>query len=136
MGAVSTYIRHQIAVIVTTPGDVNRHSSSFNITTVLTEWTKGEVRSLCLSKNFIETQGGYSAQETRIVDQRTRSSFARRCSTSQCCRNRESLELLGLENFSTSTTQSSFGTVGLSFIPEDEKAPQSSVLPLQRRCSK
>jgi hypothetical protein len=34
----------------------------------------------------LKTQGGYSAQETRIVDQRTRSSsFARQCSTSQCC---------------------------------------------------
>jgi hypothetical protein len=35
--------------------------------------------------------------KTRIVDQRTRSSsFARQCSTSQCCRNHE---LLGLGNF-------------------------------------
>jgi hypothetical protein len=74
-----------------------------------------------------ETQGGYSAQETRIVEQRTRSSsFARQCSTSQCCSNRESLELLGLGNSSTSTIHSWFGTVGLQSIPRDEKAPQRS----------
>jgi hypothetical protein len=34
------------------------------------------------------------------------SSFARQFSTSQCCHNRESLELLGLGNSSTSTIQS------------------------------
>jgi hypothetical protein len=34
------------------------------------------------------------------------SSFARQCSTSQCCRNRECLELLGLGKSSTSTIQS------------------------------
>jgi hypothetical protein len=52
----------------------------------------------CLSGNFKETQGGYSAQETRIADQRTRSSsFARQCSTSQCCCNRESLNSCGWE---------------------------------------
>jgi hypothetical protein len=33
------------------------------------------------------------------------SSFARQCSISQFCRNRESLELLGLGNSSTSTIQ-------------------------------
>jgi hypothetical protein len=37
---VSTYIHHQIAVIVTTSGDVNRHSSSFKMATILKEWTK------------------------------------------------------------------------------------------------
>jgi hypothetical protein len=45
MGSVSTYIHHQIAIIVTTSGDVNRHSSSFKMATVLEEWTK-EVRSV------------------------------------------------------------------------------------------
>jgi hypothetical protein len=45
MGSVSTYIHHQIAVIVTTSGDVNRHSNSFKMATVLKEWTK-EVRSV------------------------------------------------------------------------------------------
>jgi hypothetical protein len=29
MGSVSTYIHHQTAVIVTTPGDVNKHSIGF-----------------------------------------------------------------------------------------------------------
>jgi hypothetical protein len=53
-----------------------------------------------------ETQRGYSAQETRIIDQRIRSSFAQQCSTSQCCCNHESLELLGLRNSSTSTIKS------------------------------
>jgi hypothetical protein len=68
----------------------------------------------CLSGNSKETQGGYSVQETKIVDQRTQSSsFARQCSTSQCCRNRESLELLGLGYSSISTIQSRFCTVGL-----------------------
>jgi hypothetical protein len=43
MGSVSTYIHHQTAVIVTTSGDVNRHSSSFKMATVLKEWTKEEV---------------------------------------------------------------------------------------------
>jgi hypothetical protein len=43
MGSVSTYIHQQIAVIVTTSGDVNRHRSSFKMATVLKEWTK-EVR--------------------------------------------------------------------------------------------
>jgi hypothetical protein len=46
MGSVSTYIHLQIAVIVTTSGDVNRHSSSFKMATVLKEWTKEEVRSV------------------------------------------------------------------------------------------
>jgi hypothetical protein len=65
------------------------------------------INAAALSGNSEETQGGYSAQDTRIVDQRTRiSSFARQCLTSQCCRNRESLELLGLGNSSTSTIQS------------------------------
>jgi hypothetical protein len=91
----------------------------------------------CLSGNSKETQGGYSVQETRIVDRRTRSSsFARQCSTSQCCRNPESLLLLGLGNSSTSTIRSWFGTVGLSSIPKDEKAPQRSELPIQWICSK
>jgi hypothetical protein len=44
MGLVSTYIRHQIAVIVTASSDVNRHSSSFKMATVLNEWPK--VRSV------------------------------------------------------------------------------------------
>jgi hypothetical protein len=42
---VSIYIHHQIAVIVTTSGDVNRHSSSFKMVTILKEWTKEEVHS-------------------------------------------------------------------------------------------
>jgi hypothetical protein len=46
MGSVSTYIHRQIAVIVTTSDDVNRHSSSFKMATVLKEWTKEEVRSV------------------------------------------------------------------------------------------
>jgi hypothetical protein len=46
MGSVSTYIHHQIAVIVTTSGDVNRHSSSFKVATILKEWTKEEVHSV------------------------------------------------------------------------------------------
>jgi hypothetical protein len=46
MGSVSKYIHHQIAVAVTTSGDVNRHSSSSKTVTVLKEWTKGEVRSV------------------------------------------------------------------------------------------
>jgi hypothetical protein len=64
--------------------------------------------------------------KTRTFNQRSRSSsFAWQCLTSQCCRNRDSLELLGLGNSSTSTIQSWFGTVGLpSRIPKDEKAPQ------------
>jgi hypothetical protein len=91
----------------------------------------------CLSGNSKETQGGYSAQETRIVDQRTKSSsFAQQCSTSQYYHNCESLELLGLRNSSTSTIQSWFGTVGLPSIPKHEKTPQRSALPFQWRCSK
>jgi hypothetical protein len=43
MGSVSTYIHHQIAVTVTTSGDVNRHSSNFKMATALKERTK-EVR--------------------------------------------------------------------------------------------
>jgi hypothetical protein len=35
----------QIAVIVTTSGDVIRHRSSFNMTTVMKEWAKEEVCS-------------------------------------------------------------------------------------------
>jgi hypothetical protein len=46
MGSVSTHIHHQIAVIVTTLGDVNRHSSSFRMATVLKEWTKEEMLSV------------------------------------------------------------------------------------------
>jgi hypothetical protein len=71
-----------------------------------------------------------------VRDQSTRSSFARQCSTSQCCRNSESLELLRLGHFSTSTIQSWFVTAGLPSIPEDEKAPQKSALPLLWRCWK
>jgi hypothetical protein len=41
-GSVSTYIHHQTAATVTTSGDVNRHSSSFKMATVLKEWTKEE----------------------------------------------------------------------------------------------
>jgi hypothetical protein len=48
MGSVNTYIHHQNAVIVTTSGDVNRHSSSFKMATVLKEWTKEEVLSVTL----------------------------------------------------------------------------------------
>jgi hypothetical protein len=56
---------------------------------------------------YQETQGGYSVQDSRIVPQRTRSSsFARQCSTSQCCRNHKSLELQGLGKSSTSNIQS------------------------------
>jgi hypothetical protein len=40
MVSVSTYIHHQIAVIATTSGDVNRHNSSFKMATVLKEWAK------------------------------------------------------------------------------------------------
>jgi hypothetical protein len=43
MGSVNTYIHHENAVIVTISGDVNRHSSSFKMATVLKEWTKEEV---------------------------------------------------------------------------------------------
>jgi hypothetical protein len=79
----------------------------------------------------------YSAQESRIVDHKTlSSSFVWQYSTSQCCHNCESLDLLGLGNSSTSTIQSWFGVVGLPSIPRDEKAPQRSSLPLQWRCSK
>jgi hypothetical protein len=46
MGSVSIYIHHQIAVIVTTSGHVNRHGSSFKMATLLKEWTKEEVRSV------------------------------------------------------------------------------------------
>jgi hypothetical protein len=46
MGSVSTYIHRQTAVIVTTSGDVNRHSSSLKMATVLKEWTKEKVRSV------------------------------------------------------------------------------------------
>jgi hypothetical protein len=46
MGSISIYIHHQIAVTVTTSGDVNRHSSSFKMATVLNEWTKEDVHSL------------------------------------------------------------------------------------------
>jgi hypothetical protein len=46
MGLVSTYIHHQMTVIVTTSGDMNRHSSSFKKATVLKEWTKEEVCSV------------------------------------------------------------------------------------------
>jgi hypothetical protein len=49
MGSVSTYIHHQIAVTVTTSGDVNTHSKSFKTVTVLKEWTK-EVRSVIIRK--------------------------------------------------------------------------------------
>jgi hypothetical protein len=45
MGSVSTYTQHQIAVTVTTSGDMNRHSSSFKMPTVLKQWTK-EVHSV------------------------------------------------------------------------------------------
>jgi hypothetical protein len=54
MGSVSKYIQHQIAVVVTTSSDVNRHSSSLKMATVLKEWTK-EVRSVIRflwAKNF------------------------------------------------------------------------------------
>jgi hypothetical protein len=46
MGSVRTYIHHQNALIVTNSGDVNRHGSSFNVATVLKEWTKEEVLSV------------------------------------------------------------------------------------------
>jgi hypothetical protein len=50
MGSVSTHIHYQTAVTVTTLGDVNRHSSSFKMATVLKEWTKEEVCSvICFS---------------------------------------------------------------------------------------
>jgi hypothetical protein len=49
MGSVSTYIQHQVAVIVTTSGDMNRHSSNFKMATVLKEWIKEEVRSVIRS---------------------------------------------------------------------------------------
>jgi hypothetical protein len=134
MGSVSTYIQHQISVIVTISGDVNRHSSSFKMATVLKEWFNNKCS--CLSGKSKETKGGYSAQETRIVDQMTRSSFERQCLTSQCCRNCESLQILGLGNTSTSTIQTWFDIVGLPSIPKDGKVPQRSKLPLQWRRSK
>jgi hypothetical protein len=46
MGLVSTCIHHQTAVIVTTSGDVNRHSGSFKMAAELKEWTKEEARSV------------------------------------------------------------------------------------------
>jgi hypothetical protein len=46
MGSVSTYIHHQIAIIVTTSGDVNRHGRSFKMVTILKEWIEEEVRSV------------------------------------------------------------------------------------------
>jgi hypothetical protein len=46
MGSVNTYIHHQIAVTVTTSGDMNRHSKSVKMATVLKEWTKEEVCSV------------------------------------------------------------------------------------------
>jgi hypothetical protein len=56
MGLVSTYIHHQLAVNVTTSGDVNRHSSSFKMATILKEWTKDDMHSvipfLWAKKNF------------------------------------------------------------------------------------
>jgi hypothetical protein len=118
MDSVSTYIHHQIAVIVTNSDDVNRHSSSFNMATVMKKWFNNKCS--CFSGNSKETEGGYSAQDTRIADQRTRSSFSRQCSTSQCCPNRESLEVLGLWNSSTSIIESWFGTIRLPSIPRDE----------------
>jgi hypothetical protein len=44
--------------------------------------------------------------------------------------------LLRLENSSTSTIHSWFGTFWLPSLPKDEKVPQSSALLLQWRCSK
>jgi hypothetical protein len=61
--------------------------------------------------------------ETRIVDQRTRSSFGRQCSTAQCCRNRES-RISGAGKFFHIHHTALFGTVGLPYIPKDEKSPQ------------
>jgi hypothetical protein len=84
-----------MAVIVTTSSNVNRQSISFKMATVQKVWFT--IKCTCLSGNSEETRGGYSAQETRIVGQRTWSSFAWQCSTSQCCRNRESVVLLGWE---------------------------------------
>jgi hypothetical protein len=52
MRLVSTYIHHQIAVIVTTSGDVNRHSSSFKMATVLKDWTKEVCHSFFMGKNI------------------------------------------------------------------------------------
>jgi hypothetical protein len=57
------------------------------------------------SGNSKETQRGYLEKETRTVDHIS-FSFAQQYSTSQCCCNCESLELLGLENSSTFTIQS------------------------------
>jgi hypothetical protein len=51
------------------------------------------INAAAYQETLKETQVGYLPQETRIVDQRTwSSSFAQQCSTSQCCRNRESLD--------------------------------------------
>jgi hypothetical protein len=71
---------------------------------VLKEWTKEEMSSII---HFLLAKKGFMAQETRIFDQRTQSSsFVQQCLTSQCCRNCESLKLLGLGNSSTSTIPS------------------------------
>jgi hypothetical protein len=40
MGSVSSYIHNEIAILVATSGDVNRHSSSFKMASAMNEWTK------------------------------------------------------------------------------------------------
>jgi hypothetical protein len=81
-------------------------------------------KCICLSGNFKETQRGYSEKHTRIVDHRR--SFAWQCSTSECCHNCESFELLGLRTCSTSTIQSWSGSIGLPSVPKDEKHSEVS----------
>jgi hypothetical protein len=53
MDSVRTYIHRQTAVIGTTSGDVNRHSSSFKMATVLKEWTKEEAKKFHLLKFIV-----------------------------------------------------------------------------------
>ena len=59
-------------------------------------------------------------KESRIVDHR--SSFALQCSTLQCCCNFESLQLLGLGKYSTSTIQSWSATTETSICPQRWKS--------------
>ena len=72
------------------------------------------------SGNCKETQRDYLGKETRTVDHSC-FSFAQQYSTSQCCCNCESLELLGLGNSSTFTIQAWSGIIGLPSVCKGEK---------------
>jgi hypothetical protein len=72
-----------------------------------------------LSGNSKETQGVYLAKKTRMFT--NGSSCAWQCLTSHCCSNCESLDLLGLENSSTSTTQSWCSPSDFRLFPKMEK---------------